>query len=53
MHVLIVFNLFLVLHKQGSSTAELANLEISGMKQELVGFIMDQVLNPDAEHLLI
>ena len=50
MHALIVF--YLVLQKLGSSTAELADLDISRMKEELVGFIMDQVLNLDVEHLL-
>ena len=45
--VLTVFHLFLVLQTLVSSTAELTDLEISGLQEELAGFIMDQVLIMD------
>ena len=48
-----MFHIFLVLHKLGSSTVELTDSEITGLQEELVGLIMDQVLNPDGEHCLI
>ena len=47
MNVLTVFHLFLVLQTLVSSTAELTDLEISGLQEELAGFIMDQVLIMD------
>ena len=53
MHVLTVFRFFLLLQKLGSSTVELTDLEISGMQEELAGFIMDQIVNLDGEQFLI
>jgi hypothetical protein len=53
-HVLTVsFDLFLVLHTLVSSTIELTDLEIFGLQEELLGFMMDQVLSPDGDHHLI
>ena len=53
MHILTVVHLCLVLQKLGSCTAELTNLDISGLQEELAGFIMDQVMSLEGEHFLI
>jgi hypothetical protein len=51
--VLTVYHVFLVLQTLVSSTAELTDFEISGLQEDLINFIMNQVLSLDGEHHLI
>ena len=51
--VLTVFHIFLMLQTVVSSTAELMDLEISGLQEDLDGFIIDQVVSTDGDHHLI
>lgn len=51
--VLTMFHLFLVFQTEVSSTAELTDSEISGFQEDLVGFIVDQVLSTEGDHHLV
>jgi hypothetical protein len=50
---LTVFHLFLVFQTEVLSTLELADLEISGLQEDLFGFIIDLVMSTKGVHHLL